>query len=110
MIIARELSRPIKLLIASQPTRGLDVGSIEYIHKRIIQKRDEGCAVLMVSPELDEIIELSDRIAVMYRGKVIAVVNAKDVTKETLGLLMAGVIPEKIERAAGEEQVVETTF
>jgi simple sugar transport system ATP-binding protein len=110
VIIARELSRPIKLLIASQPTRGLDVGSIEYIHKRIVQKRDEGCAVLMVSPELDEIIELSDRIAVMYRGKVIAVVNAKDVTKETLGLLMAGVVPEKIERAAGEEQVVETTF
>ncbi len=110
VIIARELSRPIKLLIASQPTRGLDVGSIEYIHKRIVQKRDEGCAVLMVSPELDEIIELSDRIAVMYRGKVIAIVDAKDVTKETLGLLMAGVVPEKIERAAGEEQVVETTF
>ncbi|MHC1740840.1 MAG: ABC transporter ATP-binding protein [Anaerolineaceae bacterium] len=110
VIIARELSRPIKLLIASQPTRGLDVGSIEYIHKRILQKRDEGCAVLMVSPELDEIIELSDRIAVMFRGKVIAIVEAEDVTKETLGLLMAGVIPEKTEKTSGPKKVVETTF
>jgi len=109
VIIARELSRPIELLVASQPTRGLDVGSIEYIHKRIVQKRDEGCAVLLVSPELDEVIELSDRIAVMYRGKIIATVNADDVTKETLGLLMAGIIPEKIEKAQGEK-VVEITF
>ena len=109
VIIARELSRPIKLLVASQPTRGLDVGSIEYIHKRIIQKRDEGCAVLMVSPELDEIMELSDRIAVMYRGKVIAVVSAENVSKETLGLLMAGVVPEKLE-TTGKKNVVETTF
>jgi simple sugar transport system ATP-binding protein len=110
VIIARELSRPIKLLVASQPTRGLDVGSIEYIHKRIIQKRDEGCAVLMVSPELDEIIELSDRIAVMFRGKIIAIVSAEKVTKETLGLLMAGIIPEKIEIGANKKKVVETTF
>lgn len=109
VIIARELSRPIQLLIASQPTRGLDVGSIEYIHKRIVLKRDEGCAVLLVSPELDEVIELSDRIAVMYRGKIIAVVEAGDVSKETLGLLMAGIIPEKIEKTQGEK-VVETTF
>lgn len=109
VIIARELSRPIELLVASQPTRGLDVGSIEYIHKRIVQKRDEGCAVLLISPELDEIIELSDRIAVMYRGKIIAIVDASDVTKETLGLLMAGIIPEKIEKPQGEK-VVETTF
>ncbi len=109
VIIARELSRPIQLLVASQPTRGLDVGSIEYIHKRIVQKRDEGCAVLLVSPELDEVIELSDRIAVMYRGKIIAIVDAGDVTKETLGLLMAGIIPEKIEKEQGEK-VVEITF
>ena len=68
VIVAREFSRPIKLLIASQPTRGLDVGSIEYIHSRIIEKRDEGTAVLVVSSELDEIIALSDRIAVMYQG------------------------------------------
>jgi len=110
VIIARELSRPIKLLIASQPTRGLDVGSIEYIHKRIIQKRDEGCAVLLVSPELDEVIELSDRIAVMYRGKILAVVNANEVSKETLGLLMAGIVPEKIEKETNAGAVVETTF
>lgn len=110
VIIARELSRPIKLLVASQPTRGLDVGSIEYIHKRIVEKRDEGCAVLLVSPELDEIIELSDRIAVMYRGKVIAIVNADEVSKETLGLLMAGIIPEKIEKVTKTGKVVETTF
>ena len=109
VIIARELSRPIDLLVASQPTRGLDVGSIEYIHKRIVQKRDEGCAVLLVSPELDEVIELSDRIAVMYRGKIIAIVDAGNVTKETLGLLMAGIIPEKIEKTQGEK-VVEITF
>jgi len=96
VIIARELSRPIKLLIASQPTRGLDVGSIEYIHSRIVKKRDEGCAVLLVSCELDEIMELSDRIAVMYRGTIIAVVNANEVTKEQVGLMMAGIIPDDL--------------
>ena len=91
VIIARELSRPIKFLVASQPTRGLDVGSIEYIHKRIVQKRDEGCAVLLISPELDEIMELSDRIAVMFRGKIIAVKDSRETTKEQIGLLMAGI-------------------
>jgi ABC-type uncharacterized transport system ATPase subunit len=95
VIIARELSRPIKFLIASQPTRGLDVGSIEYIHKRIVQKRDEGCAVLLISPELDEIMELSDRIAVMFRGKIIAVKESKGTTKEQIGLLMAGIIDKQ---------------
>ena len=110
VIIARELSRPIRLLVASQPTRGLDVGSIEYIHKRIIQKRDEGCAVLLVSPELDEIIELSDRVAVMFRGKVIAIVSADEATKEHLGLLMAGIIPEEIGKKPKGEKLVETTF
>ena len=109
VIIARELSRPIKFLVASQPTRGLDVGSIEYIHKRIVQKRDEGAGVLLVSPELDEILELSDRIAVMYRGQVLAVVPNKGISKEYIGLLMAGIIPEgpiPIE----ESTVVEATF
>lgn len=94
VIVAREFSRPTKLLVASQPTRGLDVGSIEYIHARILQKRDEGCAVLLVSPELDEILQLSDRIAVMYRGKIIAIVDAAKTTKEELGLLMAGIAPK----------------
>jgi ABC-type uncharacterized transport system ATPase subunit len=91
VIVAREFSRPIKLLIASQPTRGLDVGSIEYIHSQIIQKRDQGCGVLLVSPELDEIISLSDRIAVMYEGEIVAVMNAEEASKEKLGLLMAGI-------------------
>jgi len=94
VIVAREFSRPIQLLIASQPTRGLDVGSIEYIHNRLVEKRDQGCAVLLVSTELDEIMQLSDRIAVMFRGSILTTVNASDVTKEELGLLMAGIIPE----------------
>ncbi len=95
VIVAREFSRPIKLLVASQPTRGLDVGSIEYIHKCIVEKRDEGTAVLLASPELDEIMELSDRIAVMYRGEIVAIVDREDATKEQIGLLMAGIEPEK---------------
>jgi simple sugar transport system ATP-binding protein len=90
VIVAREFSRPIELLIASQPTRGLDVGSIEYIHSRIVEKRDDGCAVLLVSPELDEVISLSDSIAVMFEGRIVATMPAKGVTKERLGLLMAG--------------------
>lgn len=92
VIVAREFSRPIKLLVASQPTRGLDVGSVEYIHGRILEKRDQGCAVLLVSPELDEIMALSDRIAVMYRGKIIDILPGDQVTKEDVGLLMAGIV------------------
>jgi len=91
VIVARELSRDIRLLIANQPTRGLDVGSIEFIHRRIVEKRDEGVGVLLVSSELDEILGLSDRIAVMYAGEILAVMPAEEATKERLGLLMAGV-------------------
>lgn len=91
MVVAREFSRPIKLLIAAQPTRGIDVGSIEFIHNQIVAKRDEGVAVLLVSAELDEIMALSDRIAVMYKGEIIDIVNRADATRERLGLLMAGV-------------------
>jgi ABC-type uncharacterized transport system ATPase subunit len=105
VIVAREFSRPIKLLIASQPTRGLDVGSIEYIHHRIVEKRDAGCGVLLVSSELDEIMELSDRIGVMYRGKIVAVLNAEEATKEHVGLLMAGVSPEKAAAPPGKRKV-----
>ncbi len=90
-IVARELSRPIRLLIAAQPTRGLDVGSIEYIHQQIVNMRDAGCAVLLVSAELDEIMALSDRIAVMYRGRIMDTLPAEQATREQLGLLMAGV-------------------
>jgi len=95
VIVAREFSRPIELLIASQPTRGLDVGSIEYIHEQIIKKRDEGTGVLLVSSELDEILALSDRIAVMYRGQIMAIVDAASATKEQLGLMMAGIHPSE---------------
>ena len=103
VIVAREFSRPIKLLVASQPTRGLDVGSIEYIHRRIVEKRDGGTAVLLVSPELDEIMELSDRIAVMYRGEIVAIVPRAEATKEQIGLLMAGIVPEK-EKPKGKKK------
>ncbi len=94
VIVAREFSRPIKLLIAAQPTRGLDVGSIEYIHNRLIEKREDGVAVLLVSTELEEIMSLSDRIAVMYEGKLLKILPADEVTIEELGLLMAGVTEE----------------
>jgi ABC-type uncharacterized transport system ATPase subunit len=90
VIVAREFSRPIKLLIASQPTRGLDVGSVEYIHKRILAARDAGAAILLVSSELDEIVALSDRIAVMYKGRLTGLVDPDEVTRQQLGLLMAG--------------------
>jgi simple sugar transport system ATP-binding protein len=100
VIVAREFSRPIKLLIAAQPTRGLDVGSIEYIHGRIVEKRDAGCAVLLVSSELDEIMSLSDRIAVMYEGQILAILPAEGTTKEQVGLLMAGVRSESVTETA----------
>lgn len=90
VVIARELSRPLSLLIAAQPTRGVDVGSIEFIHKTIVAERDQGTAVLLISTELDEILALSDRIVVMYQGQVVATVPTSDVTREELGLFMAG--------------------
>jgi simple sugar transport system ATP-binding protein len=92
VVLARELSRPVKLVVASQPTRGLDVGSIEFVHERIIAERDGGRAVLLFSTELDEVSALADRIAVMYRGEFIAIVPATT-SREDLGLLMAGVHP-----------------
>ncbi len=90
VVVARELSRPVKLVVASQPTRGLDVGSIEFVHERILAERDAGRAVLLFSTELDEVVALADRIAVMYAGKILAIVDAT-VSREELGLLMAGV-------------------
>ncbi len=92
VVLARELSRPVKLVVASQPTRGLDVGSIEFVHERIVAERDSGRAVLLFSTELDEVSALADRIAVMYRGEFIAIVPA-NTSREDLGLLMAGVKP-----------------
>jgi general nucleoside transport system ATP-binding protein len=96
VVIAREFSRPIKLLIASQPTRGIDVGSIEFIHRGIIRQRDDGIAVLLVSAELDEILALADRIAVMFKGNIIATIPAAEATREGIGLLMAGITSEHV--------------
>ena len=94
VVIARELSRSIKVLVASQPTRGLDVGSIEFVHERILSERDAGRGVVLFSTELDEVIALADRIAVMYRGEILDIVDSK-VTREELGLLMAGITSTK---------------
>lgn len=89
-IIGREVDRNPDLLIAAQPTRGLDVGAIEFIHRRLIEQRDHGKAVLLVSFELDEIMSVSDRIAVIYEGRIVAVVDPKETDEQELGLLMAG--------------------
>ncbi|MGO4435186.1 ABC transporter ATP-binding protein, partial [Paenarthrobacter sp. RAF9] len=93
VVMARELSRPLRLFIASQPTRGVDVGSIEFLHKRIVAERDVGTPVMIVSTELDEVIELADRIAVLYKGMLVGIVPA-GTPRDTLGLMMAGVGPE----------------
>jgi simple sugar transport system ATP-binding protein len=94
VIVARELSRDLRLTIAAQPTRGVDVGSIEYIHSRIVKERDAGTAVLIVSTELEEVMSLSDRLLVMYRGKVVAELDPKKVTPMEVGLYMAGSRPD----------------
>jgi simple sugar transport system ATP-binding protein len=89
VIIARELSGKVRVLLAAQPTRGLDVGSIEFIHRRIVEMRDQGTAVLLISAELDEIFALSDRIGVIYRGELVAQFDRADATRDRVGLLMA---------------------
>jgi len=93
VVIAREMSRDLKLLVAAQPTRGVDVGSIEFIHQRIVETRDSGVPVLVVSTELDEVVALADRIAVMYRGGIVGIVPS-DTPRDVLGLMMAGESPE----------------
>jgi len=90
LIVGREIFKDPRLLVVSQPTRGLDVGAIEYIHRRLIQERDKGIAILLVSFELDEILDLSDRIAVMYGGRIVSVMDRKDADEYKLGRLMAG--------------------
>ena len=89
-IIARELDRNKDLVVAVQPTRGLDVGAIEYIHSQLVQERDEGKGILLVSLELDEVLSLSDRILVMYEGEIVGEFLSKDVTAQELGLYMSG--------------------
>jgi len=101
VVLARELSRPLKLLVASQPTRGLDVGSIEFVHQRLVAERDVGTAVLIISSELDEVLALADRIAVMYRGRIVGTVDG-GTDRDVLGLMMAGVpLDEAREQALG---------
>jgi general nucleoside transport system ATP-binding protein len=106
VILAREIGRKIELLVASQPTRGLDVGSIEFVHRRIVEERDKGIAVLMVSSELEEIYALADRIAVMYEGRIIAF-RPPTISREELGLLMAGIDPQAAaaDAAPSDEQL-----
>ena len=91
VIVAREFGRQVKLVVGSQPTRGLDVGSIEYIHRRLVEQRDAGVAILLVSTELDEVLALGDRVAVMYGGEIVGILPAADATRERVGLLMGGV-------------------
>lgn len=103
VVMARELSRPLSLFIASQPTRGVDVGSIEFLHKRIVAERDGGTPVMIVSTELDEVLELADRIAVLYGGKVMGIVPGKT-SRDVLGLMMAGM---RAEEALSHEREIE---
>ena len=105
VVVARELSKELVLLVVAQPTRGLDVGSIEFIHSQIVAKRDEGAAVLLVSAELDEILALADTIGVLYRGAVLATMPRAEATRERLGLLMAGGQEGYGEHAAPAEEV-----
>lgn len=98
VVMARELSRPLRLFIASQPTRGVDVGSIEFLHRRIVAERDNGTPVMIVSTELDEVMELADRIAVLYKGKLVGIVPA-GTSRDVLGLMMAGLSPDEAAHA-----------
>jgi len=99
VVLARELSRELRLFVAAQPTRGLDVGSIEFVHKRIVATRDAGVPVIVVSTELDEVAALADRIAVMYRGGIVGIVPG-NTSRDVLGLMMAGESPEQAGAAA----------
>ena len=99
VVLARELSRTLRLFVAAQPTRGLDVGSIEFVHERIVATRDEGVPVIVISTELDEVAALADRIAVMYRGRIVGIVPG-DTSRDVLGLMMAGELPDDVRTAA----------
>ncbi len=95
VVLARELSRSPRVLIAAQPTRGLDIGATEYVHMRLLEEREKGTAILLISEDLDEILALSDRIAVIYEGRIMDVIPREEATPERLGLLMAGVQEQK---------------
>ena len=91
VILARELACKPTVLLAAQPTRGVDIGAAEYIHEQLVAQRSDGVATLVISEDLDEVLGLADRIAVMFEGRVMALVDRADATREGLGLLMAGV-------------------
>ena len=95
---------PVRLVIANQPTRGLDVGSVEYVHRRLIALRDGGAAVLLVSTELDELLAVADRIAVLYRGRVVATLRTAEATAERLGLFMSPGVGRRPEATRGSGQ------
>ena len=103
VVLARELARPLKLFIASQPTRGVDVGSIEFLHKRIVAERDAGTPVVIVSTELDEVLELADRIAVLFAGRLMGIVPGKS-SRALLGLMMAGLTAEEAQEQMDSQQ------
>ena len=103
VVVAREFAQNPDLLICSQPTRGVDVGAIEFIHQQVIAQRDQGAAVLLVSAELDEVLSLSDRVAVMYNGEIVSVMPIEEATEHKLGFLMLGGRPEEYD--AGEVSV-----
>ena len=94
VIVAREFSRPINLLIAAQPTRGVDIGAAEYIHTRLVAARATGTAIVVISEDLDEVLALSDRVAVMFEGTIVGTVDPAVATREEIGLMMAGVVDE----------------
>ena len=102
-IVAREIDKDPELLVAVQPTRGLDVGAIEYIHEQLVEQRDKGKAVLLVSLELDEVMNLADRILVIYEGEIVGELNPKTTTLSELGLYMAGVNKNKGKGAKKDE-------
>jgi general nucleoside transport system ATP-binding protein len=106
VVLARELSRTLALLVACQPTRGLDVGAIEFVHNRLVEERDRGTAVVIISTELDEVIALADRIAVMYRGRIVGIVPP-NTSREVLGLMMAGVPTEEALESASMTTLAE---
>ena len=95
LILARELSRRPKVLVAAQPTRGIDIGAIEYIYQQLLEQRDTGMATLLISEDLDELLALCDRIAVIYEGQIMDILDRYETSAEELGLLMAGVYPAK---------------
>jgi simple sugar transport system ATP-binding protein len=100
LILARELSGLPRALLVSQPTRGVDVGAAQYIHRRLLEQRERGTAILIISEDLDEVLALADRIVVMYEGSIIGEADPRTTTREAVGLMMAGVAADSSERTA----------